>query len=166
MTLAVIALCAAVAALVVVLVLLLSSMRRLRHTTDQRVSSAVGDLNARMEAMVSELQGALARANDEGRRSRFLGELTSSLDLDEVLDRSLDAALSVSGADAALLSIGEPNGTPVIATLGLSTEEAEHQAVVGPPDGRELRSIGITYRYSDVELERSADLIHGGVAVP
>jgi diguanylate cyclase (GGDEF)-like protein len=166
MTLVVIGLCAAVAALVVVLVLLLSSMRRLRHTTDQRVSSAVGDLNARMESMVSELQGALARANDEGRRNQFLGELTSSLDLDEVLDRSLEAALTVSGADAALLSIGEPNGTPLIATLGLSTEEAEHQAIAGPPDGREIRSIGITYRYSDAELDHGSDLIHGGVAVP
>jgi diguanylate cyclase (GGDEF)-like protein len=166
MTAVVIALGAAVAALLLVLVLVLSSMRRLRRSTDERVTSAVGDLNARMESMVTELQGALARANDEGRRNRFLGELSGSLDLDDVLTRTLEGAVSIAGADAALLSIDEPNGTPLIATLGLSTEEAERQAVAGPPDGRQVRSIGISYRYTEDELARTPDLIHGGVAVP
>jgi diguanylate cyclase (GGDEF)-like protein len=162
----VVALGAAVAALLLVLVLLLSTMRRLRHTTDQRVASAVGDLNSRMEAMVGELRQALERANDEGRRNRFLGNLAASLDLDDVLTRTLEAALAVTGADAAMLSMDDPNGSPLIATLGLSADEAERQAIGGPPDGRDVRSVTIGYRYTDAELERSSDLIHGGVAVP
>jgi diguanylate cyclase (GGDEF)-like protein len=162
----VVALGAAVAALLLVLVLVASSMRRLRHSTDTRVAAAVGDLNARMETMVLELQQALERASDEGKRNRFLGELTGSLDLDDVLTRTLEGALTITGADAAMLSIGEPNGTPLLATLGLSSDEAAAQAIAGPPDGREVRSIGITYRYSDAELARTPDLIHGGIAVP
>jgi diguanylate cyclase (GGDEF)-like protein len=162
----VVALSAAVAALLLVLVLVVSSMRRLRDATDKRVAGAVGDLNARMETMVLELQQALERASDEGKRNRFLGELTGSLDLDEVLTRTLEGALTITGADAAMLSIGEPNGTPLLATLGLSGDEAAAQAIAGPPDGREVRSIGITYRYSDAELARTPDLIHGGIAVP
>jgi diguanylate cyclase (GGDEF)-like protein len=165
-TTVVVALGAAVAVLFLLLVFVLSGMRRLRRTTDERVASAVGDLNARMEAMVGELQQALDRANDEGRRNRALGELTSSLDLDDVLTRVLEAAVALTGADAAMLSIDEPVGTPLIATLGLSTEEAERQAITGPPDGREVRSIGISYRYTDDEIARSPELIHGGVAVP
>jgi diguanylate cyclase (GGDEF)-like protein len=162
----VVALGAAVAALLLLLVLLLSSMRKLRHTTDQRVASAVGDLNSRMETMVGELRQALERANDEGRRNRFLGNLSASLDLDDVLTRTLEAALAATGADAAMLSIDDPNGTPLVATLGLSADEAERQAISGPPDGRDVRSVAISYRYTDAELERSPELIHGGVAVP
>jgi diguanylate cyclase (GGDEF)-like protein len=162
----VVALGAVIAALLLVLVLTASSMRRLRQTTDNRVASAVGDLNSRMEAMVLELQQALERANDEGKRNRFLGDLSSSLDLDDVLTRTLEGAISTAAADAALVTIDEPNGTPLIATLGLSTEEAEGQAIAGPPGGRQVRSIGITYRYTDAELARSPDLIHSGVAVP
>jgi diguanylate cyclase (GGDEF)-like protein len=162
----VVALSAVLTALLVVLVLTLSSMRRLRRTTDDRVAGAVGDLNSRMEAMVGELQQSLARAAAEGKRNRFLGELSGSLDLDDVLTRTLEGALEISSADASLLTIDERNGTPLIATLGLSTEEAERQAIAGPPDGRQVRSIGISYRYTDAELARTPDLIHAGVAVP
>jgi diguanylate cyclase (GGDEF)-like protein len=161
-----VALGAVVAALLVALVLMLSSMRRLRRAGDDRVASAVGDLNSRMESMVLELQGALERANEEGRRNRFLGDLSASLDLDDVLTRVLDAAVSTASADAAMLSIEEQGASPLIATIGLSAEEAERQTIAGPPDGREVRSIGITYRYTDAELAREPELIHGGVAVP
>ncbi len=166
MTPVVVALGAALAALLVVLVLLTAKLRRLRVRTGDRVAAAVGDLNSRMEAIVLELQQALERANDESRRNRVLGDLSGSLDLDDVLTRTLEAAVSIASADAALLSIDELGGTPLIATLGFSAEEAERQAIAGPPDGREARSIGITYRYTDAEIAANADLIHGGVAIP
>jgi diguanylate cyclase (GGDEF)-like protein len=162
----VVALGAAIAALVLVVVLALAHARRLRRTTDERVAAAVGDLSERMESMVSELQDALARAADEGRRSRALGELSGSIDLDEVLSRTLEGAVRAGQADAALLAIDEPGGQPVVATLGLSADEAQLQALAGAPGGRELRAIEIGYRYTDAELQRTQDLIHGGLAVP
>ena len=73
----VLALGAVIAALLLALVLVLASMRRLRRSTDERVAAAVGDLNGRMETMVRELQGALERASEEGRRNRLLGELSA-----------------------------------------------------------------------------------------
>jgi diguanylate cyclase (GGDEF)-like protein len=162
----VVALGAAIVALVLVVVLALAHARRLRRTTDERVAAAVGDLSDRMESMVSELQDALARAADEGRRSRALGELSGSIDLDEVLSRTLEGAVRAGQADAALLAIDEPGGQPVVATLGLSADEAQLQALAGAPGGRELRAIEIGYRYTDAELERTTDLIHGGLAIP
>ena len=45
-----------------------------------------------------------------------------------------------------------------MATLGLSQEEAERQAVAGPPDGRRARAIGISYRYGP-EARKGAELI-------
>jgi diguanylate cyclase (GGDEF)-like protein len=148
---------AALATLVVVLLALLVARRRL--------ALAMAQLNERLEAMAGELRGAVERAETEGRRSRTLGDLGASIDLDEVLARTLEAAGAVPGADAALVSMQGPDGKPLVATLGLSTEEAERQAVNGPPDGRVARSISISYRYGD---ERSSDgeHIHSGLAVP
>ena len=119
-----------------------------------------------MEAIARELTGTVERAEEEGRRNRTLGELGGSIDLDEVLSRTLEAAGALPGADAALVSMTSADGKPLVATLGLSPEEAERQAVAGPPDGRQARSIAISYRYAPEELASHSDLIHSGVAVP
>ncbi len=101
-----------------------------------------------MDELAQELAGAVDRAEEEGRRSRFLGEIAGSIDLDEVLARTLEAASKLPGADAALIRL-EAHDKPIIATLGLSAEEAERQAIAGPPDGRPARSIEIVYRYPE-----------------
>jgi diguanylate cyclase (GGDEF)-like protein len=166
MAVIVLALGAVIAALLLALVLLLLSMRRLRDSAGERVAAAVADLNGRMETMVRELQGALERASEGDRRNRLLGELSGSLDLDDVLTRVLEGAVAIASADAAMLSIEESDAPPLAATLGLSTQEAERQTVAGPPDGRDVRSIGITYRYTEDELARDPDAIRSGAAVP
>jgi diguanylate cyclase (GGDEF)-like protein len=115
--------------------------------------------------MAGELTGAVERAEEEGRRGRVLADLSASIDLDEVLSRTLEAAGAVPGADAALVSMQGPDGKPLVVTLGLSAEEAERQAVNGPPDGRQARSISTSYRYGD-ELSSDGEHIHSGLAVP
>ena len=89
----------------------------------------------------------------------MLGELAGSIDLDEVLTRSSRRRARFRGADAALVTlVPVAGGEPIVATLGLSSDEAESQAVAGPPDGREARSISIvatTYAgEEDTETER------------
>jgi diguanylate cyclase (GGDEF)-like protein len=148
---------AALATLVVVLLALLVARRRL--------ALAMAQMNERIEAMAGELGGALERAEEEGRRSRLLGELAGSIDLDEVLSRTLEATGTVPGVDAALVSMHGPDGKPLVVTLGLSAEEAERQAVAGPPDGRQARSISIGYRYGE-ERSNDGDRIHSGLAIP
>jgi diguanylate cyclase (GGDEF)-like protein len=156
-------------ALVVLLLALLVVRWRSDSTTDERVAEVVASLNARMDELGRELAGALERAEEEGRRSRIFGELAGSIDLDEVLSRTLEAAGALGGADAALLMLPDPQGgKPLVATLGLSVEEAERHAITGPPDGRLARSITMSYSYP--ELERDAQegegIIHAGLAVP
>jgi len=158
------AVAASLATLVVVLAALLVSRRR-RAEPDERLALAMAQMNDRMEAMARELTGAVERAEEEGRRNQTLGDLGGSIDLDEVLSRTLEAAGAVPGADAALVSMQGPEGKPLVATLGLSAEEAEHQAITGPPDGRQARSISITYRYG-ADPSSDGDHIHSGVAVP
>jgi diguanylate cyclase (GGDEF)-like protein len=166
MTAVVVGLGAAIAALLLVLVLTAARVRRLRRAADERVTAAVGDLSERMESMVAELQRSLERANEEGRRNRFLGELAASLDLEDVLTRVLEAAVETSSADAAMLTVAEATGPPLTTTIGLSAEEAEWQGVGGPPGGHDLRAIALEYRYPDEALARTPDAVQGGVAVP
>ena len=155
-------------ALVVLLLALLVIRWRSDNSTDERVAEVVASLNARMDELGRELAGALERAEEEGRRSRIFGELAGSIDLDEVLSRTLEAAGALEGADAALIMLPDPQGgKPLVATLGLSVEEAERHAITGPPDGRLARSISMSYTYPEVERgERDEAAISSGLAVP
>src|ERR1700694_1436207 len=156
-------------ALVVLLVALLIVRRRADNSTDERVAEVVASLNARMDELGRELAGALERAEEEGRRSRIFGELAGSIDLDEVLSRTLEAAGALEDADAALIMLPDPQGgKPLVATLGLSVEEAERHAITGPPDGRLARSITMSYPYPEPERDSTSGegVIHAGLAVP
>jgi diguanylate cyclase (GGDEF)-like protein len=166
-----VALVAIGAALGAILLLLLSQwiVRRSGSDADERVTAVVRELEARMDEMVRELTGALEQAQVEGQRNRQLGELAGTIDLDEVLTRVLETAGAIPGADAALVTLSPSpagDGQPIVATLGLSAEEAERQAVNGPPDGREARAISISYEYSTHEEQGTEDAIRSGVAVP
>jgi diguanylate cyclase (GGDEF)-like protein len=156
-------------ALVVLLLALLVVRWRSDTSTDERVAEVVASLNARMDELGRELAGALERAEEEGRRSRIFGELAGSIDLDEVLSRTLEAAGALQAADAALAMLPDPQGgKPLVATLGLSVEEAERHAITGPPDGRLARSITMSYTYPELEREAENEqgIIHAGLAVP
>ena len=156
-------------ALVVLLLALLVVRWRSDSSTDERVAEVVATLNTRMDELGRELAGALERAEEEGRRSRIFGELAGSIDLDEVLSRTLEAAGALEGADAALVMLPDPTGDkPLVATLGLSVEEAERHAITGPPDGRLARSITMSYTYPELEREGNPgeEVINAGLAVP
>jgi diguanylate cyclase (GGDEF)-like protein len=162
-TTALVAVCAAVALALALLLVLVRSRRRGRGG-QQQVLALVSEMNVRMEGMVRELSEALERAQEEGRRNRFLGELGASIDLDEVLSRTLEAGGAIPGVDAALVSIRNGAEKPIVATLGLSAEEAQRQVISGPPNGHEARAISIVYQYPP--SLQNADLIHSGLAVP
>jgi len=149
----------------VVSVLLLRS-RRVDVASD---ATALSVSNARIEVMMADLAGALELAQEEGRRSRRLSGIRESLDLDAVLARSLDIAASLPGIDAAMIVLprGSPGGgpKPLIASVGMSAEEAAAQPVEGPPDGRRARAVTIAYSYPAEETGEEG-LIRGGLAVP
>ena len=140
--------------------------RRSSKRSDTRVAELVDNLNTRIAELAKDLAGAREKAEGELRRNRVLSDLGGSIDLDEVLTRTLEAATHATDSDAALVWIGNATGPPLVATLGLSQEEAERQAVAGPPNGRRARSIGISYRYGDEESSQNGDLIRSGLAVP
>jgi diguanylate cyclase (GGDEF)-like protein len=161
---------------VVIVVLLLARRGRPAQAADAEttaeLASAVRDLSSRMDGLSREVSEALERSHEGDRRNKHLGELAGSIDLDEVLTRVLEAAGATPGADAALVTVAGTSGvsTPIVATLGLSAEEAERQAVAGPPDGRQVRSVAISYDYpeapnGDVDGQ-GGEPIRAGLAVP
>jgi diguanylate cyclase (GGDEF)-like protein len=160
---------AVAAALILALlgVLLVRSSRKGPGSED-RLAELVANMNTRMEAMVSELSQALEQAQEEGRRNRMLGELAGTIDLDEVLTRTLDAAGAMPGVDAALARLDDAGDAPIVATLGLTTDEAQRQSIAGPPGGAEARSISLVYQYPAeiASNDGPTGLIHSGLAVP
>ena len=160
---------AVAAALILALLgVLLVRSSRTGSGSDDRLAELVADMNTRMESMVSELSQALEQAQEEGRRNRMLGELAGTIDLDEVLTRTLDAAGAMPGVDAALARLDDAGDAPIVATLGLSTDEAQRQSIAGPPGGAEARSISLVYQYPAeiASNDGPTGLIHSGLAVP
>src|SRR3954463_13814042 len=133
------------------LVLLLGIGRRSGKRADERVGAVVQTLEKRMDELAHELAGAVERAEEEGRRSRFLGEIAGSIDMDEVLARTLDAGTRLNGVDAALVRLDGENGIPTVAAHGLSADGAE--SIAGPPDGSRARAIEVIYHYDDDTVE-------------
>ena len=152
--------------LTVALVLLVRRRRRALHVHDESLVDLVHELELRMDDMRRELADALERTREESRRSRVFGELAGSIDLDEVLRRTLDAAGAIPGADAALVTVIAPDGEIHTATAGLSEEEVEQHAVGRPPSGRRIRSMTVAYEPEAEPAPGQLPAVGVGLAVP
>jgi diguanylate cyclase (GGDEF)-like protein len=130
------------------------------------ISRVVEELTSRMDAMANELTEALERTQEESRRNRMLGELAGTIDLDEVLNRTLDAAGALPGVDAALINVLGPDDEPVTTAVGITPEEAEEYAVGHVPAGRRIRSLMLEYGDQSEPPADDVPGITGGLAVP
>jgi diguanylate cyclase (GGDEF)-like protein len=119
--------------------------KRTQTTTEGRTADLVRDLESRMEQMGRELAAALERAREETRRGRLIGELAGSIDLEDVMRRTLEAAGAVPGTDGAVINVDDGDGEPVVASVGLSPEEIEEHSLRSNPRGRRIRSMLITF---------------------
>ena len=153
---------------VVLAVILIVVLMRSRRPAREEVERLVDESLAGAEARLSELSTALVQAHQEGQRARLFGEIGATIDLDTVLTRTLEAAVALPGIDCALvvLPTSEGNSEPILATIGMSVEEAAAQPMGGPPDGRPARTMRVAYTYTAEEAEEDGDLICGGLAVP
>jgi diguanylate cyclase (GGDEF)-like protein len=155
----------AIALAAVLLVVLLRGRKPRREEVERLVDESL----AGAEARLSELSVALAEAHQEGRRARLFGEIGATIDLDTVLTRTLEAAGALPGVDSASVVLTSADGSaaePLVATIGMSVEEAASQPMGGPPDGRPARAMQVAYTYTPEEAEEGGDLIRGGLAVP
>ncbi len=117
-----------------------------------------------MDDLGRDLSDALDRAERESRRNRFLSELGSSIEFDELLDRVLDAALEVPGFDAAMVVLDEAAGPATIASRGMTPEEAAHPPASGATDTLPSGPMTVSYRYGPGDAANT-DLIRGGLFI-
>jgi diguanylate cyclase (GGDEF)-like protein len=130
------------------------------------VTAVPAEPDARLEAKLRELTEALDRAEQENRRGRFLERMQGALDLDDVLARTLEAAHDLPGVDATMIVLPQGDGGPLVATQGMSRDEAMNQPIAPPAEGRAPRAVSLNYRYADAEAGRDGNLIRGGLMVP
>jgi two-component system cell cycle response regulator len=151
--------------LLIVLAFRQVDLRRSRHTPEDQVSAVADEVESRLGGRMNELLAMLAKAEQETRRARLIGDLGTSIELEDVLDRLLQAAREISGAAAAAVSVDQPSGKPaLVRSLGVELPDPEALAIGATPDGRMARAISIRYRFA--EGEGNGPLLRSAVTVP
>ena len=138
---------------------------RVRDRADKRVAEAIAELAAGMHQTMLELAEAVEAAQASAHAERFTSELAASLDLDEVTGRTLEAAGSVAGVEAALLEAAAADGGRISATVGISADEAARTAV-RVPENDNLRAVEITYHYRLDDADGESQVVRSGLVVP
>lgn len=126
---------------------------------------AVDEMRSKMDELAGGLSEALERAEQESRRNRLFGELGTSIDLEELMDRVLDVAMEIDGIDAAMMVVERQDGAPAVVTRGMTAQESARpptSGVVGALPG----TITVSYRYGRDHESADSDLIRGGAFVP
>jgi diguanylate cyclase (GGDEF)-like protein len=160
---------AAVVAAAVLVGIFVSRRSAREKPPNEDLVRAVDEMRTKMDELAGGLSEALLRAEQESRRNRLFGELGNSIDLEELMDRVLDAAMEIEGVDAAMMVVERPDGGPAVVTRGMTAQESARpptSGVVGTLPG----TITVSYRYGrDREGGGGGgetDLIRGGAFVP
>jgi diguanylate cyclase (GGDEF)-like protein len=141
------------------------AVRRARAATDERVAEAVQTLAAGMQETMRDLAGALDAGSRVPRPDRFVVELAATLDLDQVAGRTLEAAATIPGVEAAFLDAAGADGARLAASLGIPEDEAAKTAI-SIPDNDNLRAVEVSYRYRLDAADESSTLVRSGVVLP
>jgi diguanylate cyclase (GGDEF)-like protein len=156
---------AAAAAAAVIVVLVVSRRQRSSAPPPEELVRAVDEMRSKMDELAGELSGALERAERESRRNRLFGELGGSIDLEELMDRVLDAAMEIPGIEAAMMVVERQDGAPAIVTRGMSADESARPPTSGVA-GSLPGTITVSYRYGRDREGADTNLIRGGAFVP
>ena len=130
------------------------------------MAATVQMLEARIDELAQELGRAVRRAEEERERGRLLAQLGATINLDDALSATLQAAAALPNVDAAGVELN-PNGEGderLLGSIGLDDEDERAVRIFnGPPDNREARAIELSYLYAD---ENADDAMHGALGVP
>ncbi|HEY2309750.1 MAG TPA: GAF domain-containing protein, partial [Gaiellaceae bacterium] len=165
-----------VVALGVCVVAVVELVRRLRgrkaRDAEAQVTATVETLEARLDELARELSSAVRRAEEESQRSRFLGQIATTIDLDDAIGSTLQAVAALPKVDAAVVEL-DPNGDGdqrLLGSIGLDRdadgddeEETGIRIFTGAPDRREARAIELSYLYAE---EQAAGAVHEALGVP
>lgn len=122
-------------------------------------------LQSELAAVHEHLEVLAQRLDSSGRRTAAgaeLGEaIGSTIELEEVLRRTLAAAGALPGVDGSEIVVPRPEGGFAREARGVVPAE-RRLSEPGPPDGRAYRAAVMAYEYA----EPSSDQLRAGLAVP
>ena len=166
MSSATLALVVAAAAVVVTIAVAVLVVRG-RRASDRRIGAELYAMSERLDSLSLQLAGTVTRVREDAERARLVESLSQALDRDEVAARCAEAAVRLPDVAAAIVQI-ELNGSPLVATAGLgpAAQESLRAAGIpgGPPDGRRVRAVGVSYHY--LAADDSGDALRSAIAVP
>ncbi len=143
-------------ALAICLIGAVALVRRVKRGPEPQIpASAVGNLEARMEELARELQESVRRAEEETQRSRFLNQIGTTVDLEQVLETTLEAALALPRVDAALVRLdgggeGSDAPKPIVDSRGFGSDAPpDATAFFGQPRSWGARAVELSYRYPE-----------------
>jgi len=157
-------------ALGVCAIVVLELVRRLRRRTsrhvEEQVTATVETLEARLDELAQELSSAVRKAEEEAQRSRFLGQIAATIDLDDAIGSTLEAAAALPKVDAAVVEL-HPDGNDderLLGSIGLDDDDSSAVRIfAGPPDQREARAVELSYLYAE---EHATGAVHEALGVP
>jgi diguanylate cyclase (GGDEF)-like protein len=152
----------ALAALLLAAAVVFAARRRRRRAVAAS-TAAVQPVPGSGEARRARAEAA--RAQGELRWLRRLADAGASGSLDAVLRSAVELAAELGGAAAAMLVLPQAKGEPLVATFGLTADEASRELTGLPPGGGEARAVALTYRYTEEELARDEFRLAAGLVV-
>lgn len=142
------------------LIALAGAFRRRRD--DVRLHGELESLGTRLDSLAGQIETSTRRpiGLDTG-----LGDaIGSTIDLGEVLRRTLAAMGAVPAVDGSEVEVITESGALVREARGVAPEEGGVRPVCGPPDGRTYRSAVVAYGYESQTDE--PDAVRSALAVP
>lgn len=151
---------AAVALAAVSLILFVLAIRRLLIRQAEVTVTMLRRYDERLATFAQTLNDALTAFQD----TRPLAALDLADD-PEPMVRALELARERTGADGAIALVSGVNGTPTVATVGLSESETNHIARMGFPDYRGARAIEVSFS-GDLVAPEGEPPVRAGLVMP
>jgi len=144
---------------VIVLGALLTLIGLFRRRDDARLHDDLKALGSRLDALADRIETSTRPHGEAG--AGLDDAIGSTIDLDEVLGRTLSATGALPGVDGSEIEVVTESGALRREVRGIAATE-ESRPVGGPPDGRAYRSTRVAYTYDD----NDPGAIRSSLAVP
>lgn len=151
---------AAVALAAISLILFVLALRRILARQAEVTVTMLRRYDERLAAFAQTLSDTLTAVQS----ARQLGTMDLEDDPEPMM-RTLELARERIAADGAIALVTSGNGTPIVATVGLSESETNHIARMGFPDYRGARAIEVAFS-GDLVAPEGQEPVRAGLVVP
>ncbi len=123
---------------------------RLRSPSREAFATALeANMTSPPAATRRELLESLGQASGEARRNRLLLDVSSSLDLEAVLEKTARAVATALGAEGASVTASPPGEESIVMSSGLQPAAHGSTPPVGSPEGRHPRAVVFRFHYGE-----------------